>query len=104
MQFQPDARSTKLDLLFSLFTTKIYQQDSPQPSTCCGAVMPTPAQFPAWKQLSLQCAMSTGGLELSNRTARNSVIGRDMGIAANVTKQEPLYRRQEVRRRCTFIY
>jgi len=43
MQFQPDARSTKLDLLFALFTTKIYQQDSPQPSTCCGAVMPTPA-------------------------------------------------------------
>src|SRR5438045_847680 len=43
MQFQSDARSTKLDLLFALFTTKIYQQDSPQPSTCCGAVMPTPA-------------------------------------------------------------
>src|SRR5438874_2643336 len=43
MQFQPDARSTRLDLLFALFTTKIYQQDSPQLSTCCGAVMPTPA-------------------------------------------------------------
>src|SRR5207248_7490016 len=76
MQFQPDARSTKLDLLFALLTTKIYHQDSPQPSTCCGAVMPMPAQFPAYKQLSLRCAMSTGGLELSNRTAPSNISSR----------------------------
>src|SRR5438874_6614753 len=43
LQFQSDAGARIRNLLFALFTTKIYQQDSPQPSTCCGAVMPPPA-------------------------------------------------------------
>ena len=43
LQFQSDAGARIRNLRFALFTTKIYQQDSPQPSTCYGAVMPTPA-------------------------------------------------------------